>query len=205
MENLLALLASFIINIIEKTGYLGITGLMTLESANIPIPSEIIMPFSGFLVFAGNFSFLLVGFLGAVGNLLGSILGYLIGYLGGRPFTEKYGKYFFIYKKDLEKADFWFSKYGEIIVFFSRLLPIVRTFISTPAGITKMNFKKFCVYTALGSLPWSFFLTFIGFKLGENWKSLEIYFRKFDWFIVFLIIFLIILWFWKHIKKLTSI
>jgi len=204
MEHILAFIASFIIQIIEKTGYSGITFLMALESANIPIPSEIIMPFSGFLVFAGKFSFLLVGLFGALGNLLGSILGYFIGYFGGRNFLEKYGKYFFIYRKDLEKADVWFSRYGQGIVFFSRVLPVIRTFISTPAGIAKMNFKTFCFYTILGSLPWSFFLTFIGFKMGENWQILDIYFRKLDWLIIVSILLVIAWWLWKHIKNLKS-
>ena len=203
MEGLISFLASLIIGIIEKTGYFGITALMALESANIPIPSEIIMPFSGFLVFAGKFSFWLVVISGAVGNLLGSILGYFIGYFGGRPFVEKYGKYFFISKSDLEKADLWFSKYGQSIVFFSRMLPVVRTFISTPAGIAKMNFKKFCVFTFLGSLPWSVFLTFVGFKTGENWQILEVYFRKFDWLIAIMAILFVIWWVWKH--KLSKI
>lgn len=194
-------MASLIIRVIEKTSYFGITVLMALESANIPIPSEIIMPFSGYLVFAGKFSFWCVGFFGAIGNLFGSIIGYLIGYYGGRPFVEKYGKYFFIQKKDLERADFWFLRYGQKIVFFSRMLPVVRTFISTPAGIARMNFKKFCFFTFLGALPWSIFLTFLGFKTGENWQKLEVYFRKFDWLIVILIILGVVWWSYKKIKK----
>jgi membrane protein DedA with SNARE-associated domain len=203
IENLLSFLASFIIQVIEKTGYLGIGGLMVLESANLPIPSEIIMPFSGYLVFAGKFSFLLVVLAGATGNLLGSILGYLIGYFGGRPFVEKYGNYFLISRKDLERTDAWFAKYGQGIVFFSRMLPIIRTFISTPAGIVRMNFKKFCLFTFLGSLPWSVFLTFVGLKAGENWQILEGYFRKFDWLIIIIVLIIIIWWVWKH--KLSKI
>jgi len=175
---------------------------MALESANIPIPSEIIMPFSGYLVFAGKFSFWLVVLAGTLGNLFGSILGYLVGFFGGRPFIEKYGKYFFIYKKDLDKADFWFSKYGQGIVFFSRMLPIIRTFISTPAGVVKMNFRKFCLFTFFGSLPWSLFLTYLGFKAGENWQKLEIYFQKFDWLIIVLIL-LGVGW-WIYQKQTTN-
>jgi len=200
LETILSAVGSFVIQSIEKTGYFGIAGLMLLESANIPIPSEIIMPFSGYLVFLGKLSFTLVGIFGALGNLLGSALGYVIGYFGGRPFVEKYGRYLFIHETDLTRADLWFSKYGQGVIFFSRMMPIVRTFISTPAGIAKMNFKKFCLFTFFGALPWSFFLTFLGYKTGENWKILEIYFRKFDWFILVLIILTGIWWIWRHIR-----
>lgn len=176
-----ALISSFVISVISSTGYFGIFFLMALESACIPIPSEIIMPFSGFLVFEDKFSFPWVVFWGTIGNLIGSIAAYGVGYYGGRPLLEKYGKFFLISRHDLDLADKWFAKYGNLSIFFSRMLPAVRTFISLPAGIARMSFWRFCLYTFLGSLPWSFFLTYAGLIMGENWHGLEVYFRKFDW------------------------
>lgn len=190
-----------VIGIISETGYFGITILMALESACIPIPSEIIMPFSGFLVFKGQFILWLVVVLGAVGNLIGSWLAYWIGFYGGRPLIEKYGRYFLVSQDDLNQADKWFRKYGQSTVFFSRLLPVIRTFISLPAGISRMNFKKFSFYTLAGSLPWSFALAYAGVIMGENWLHLEIYFRKFQWVIGALIVFGIIWWLWRHLKQ----
>ena len=201
MYELLTTISSFIIGIISDFGYFGITLLMALESACIPIPSEVIMPFSGYLVFTDRFAFWLVVFAGTIGNLFGSIIAYFVGLKGGRPLIEKYGKYILINRHELEWAENWFKKYGNISVFFSRVLPVVRTFISFPAGIAKMPFWKFCLYTFLGSLPWSIFLTYIGVVTGENWKSLETYFRKFDWLIIVLAILFIGLWFYKKIKN----
>jgi len=201
MADFFTWIASIIINIISGTGYFGITFLMALESACLPIPSEIIMPFSGYLAVLGRFSFWLVVIWGTIGNLLGSIAAYFVGIYGGRPFVEKYGKYILIGKEDLDSAQKFFEKYGNLSIFFSRLLPIIRTFISLPAGIARMPFWKFCFYTLIGSLPWSAFLTYIGVVFGENWLSLEIYFRKFDWLIGFLIIFTVGYWLYKKIKN----
>ena len=203
MDIILETLASFVINIISSTGYAGITALMALESACIPIPSEIIMPFSGFLVFEGRFIFWQVVIWGAIGNLIGSIIAYAVGFYGGRPLVIRYGKYVLISSHDLDLADNWFKKYGQFTAFFSRLLPIVRTFISLPAGISRMDFKKFSFYTLAGSLPWSFVLTYAGVIMGENWLSLEVYFRKFQWVIGGLIILGIIWWVWRHINQRT--
>lgn len=181
-----AFISSFVINIISSLGYGGIFFLMALESACIPIPSEIIMPFSGFLVFEEKFSLLWVVIWGTIGNLIGSVAAYLVGFYGGRPLLEKYGKFILISSHELELADRWFLKYGSLSVLFSRMLPAVRTFISLPAGVARMPFFKFCFYTFLGSLPWSFALTYAGLIMGENWKGLEVYFRKFDWAIAIL-------------------
>ena len=150
--DLLALISSFVINIISTLGYGGIFFLMALESALIPIPSEIIMPFSGFLVFDEKFSFLAVVLWGTIGNLIGSIAAYFIGLYGGRPLIEKYGKFILISRHELDLADSWFKKYGSLSVLVSRMLPAARTFISLPAGIARMPFGKFCLYTFLGSL-----------------------------------------------------
>lgn len=183
-----ALVASFTVNTISSLGYFGVAFLMALESACIPIPSEIIMPFSGFLVFTEKFSLWPVVFWGAMGNLIGSIVAYFVGYYGGRPLIERYGKYLLISHHDLEIVHNWFEKYGKISIFFSRLLPVVRTFISFPAGIARMPFWQFSLYTFLGSLPWAFVLTYSGIVAGENWPMLENYFKKFDWLIGIVIV-----------------
>jgi len=204
IAEILSWLSSFAIDIISSTGYFGVFILMALESACIPIPSEIIMPFSGYLVFTGKFSFWLVILWGTVGNLIGSIIAYFAGYYGGRPFIEKYGKYILIDKADLDKAQKFFGKYGNLSIFSSRLLPVVRTFISLPAGISKMPFWKFCFFTFFGSLPWALLLTYIGVFFGENWGVLEKYFRKLDWLILFLIILVGTWWAWTKFKNLRA-
>lgn len=197
----LALVSGFIVNFISASGYLGIFVLMTLESALIPVPSEIIMPFSGFLVWSEKLAWWPVIMWGTIGNLVGSLIAYYIGLYGGRAFILKYGKYVFISAEDVERAEKWFNKYGSFSIFFSRLLPVVRTFISLPAGIAKMPVFKFSLYTFLGSLPWSIILVYSGFVAGENWKSLEKYFRKFDWLIVIIIILATGWWLYKKFKN----
>ncbi|MDD2753603.1 MAG: DedA family protein [Candidatus Portnoybacteria bacterium] len=200
---ILAWLSSIIISVISGTGYLGVFLLMALESACVPVPSEIIMLFSGFLVWSGRFELWPVVIWGALGNLAGSILAYIIGAKGGRRLVEKYGKYFLVSRRDLDLADNWFAEYGQAAVFFSRLLPVVRTFISLPAGIARMDFKKFCIYTLAGSLPWSFFLAYAGLAAGENWDGLKIYFHKFNLFIGALIILGAIWWVNRHFNQKT--
>jgi membrane protein DedA with SNARE-associated domain len=198
---LLTTVSSFIVNIISSLGYGGIGILMTLESACIPIPSEIIMPFSGYLVFSGTFSLWPVIFWGTVGNLIGSLIAYFIGFYGGRPLIEKYGKYILVSQHDLERAQSWFEKYGSPSILLSRMLPVVRTFISLPAGIARMPLWRFSLYTLAGSFPWVFVLTYVGILTGENWSEIEIYFRKFDWLIIILVIGLIGWWIWKKLSK----
>jgi membrane protein DedA with SNARE-associated domain len=173
-------LASFIIAVISWGGYTGVILLMAIESACIPLPSEIIMPFSGYLVFRGEFGLFWVGLAGAFGCVVGSVPAYYLGLYGGRPLIEKYGKYVLVSRHDLDIADRWFERYGDWAIFFSRLLPVVRTFISFPAGVAKMNVPRFIVYTFVGSFPWCLGLTYIGMKLGENWDTLGVYFHKFD-------------------------
>lgn len=201
MTEIIGAISNFIINTISNVGYLGVIGLMTIESANIPLPSEIIMPFSGFLVSSGFFNFWLVGLAGAVGCVVGSVISYWLGMWGGRPLIERYGKYILISHHDLDLADRWFTKFGEITVFFSRLLPVIRTYISFPAGITKMHFGRFVIYTFLGSFPWCLVLAWAGLKLGENWGSLKKYFHGADWLILVIIIVGISWWVWRHIKN----
>jgi membrane protein DedA with SNARE-associated domain len=199
--NILAWLAALVIKIISGSGYLGIIGLMALESACILIPSEVIMPFAGYLAGAGRFSVLWVIILGAIGNLIGSIVAYAIGFYGGRRLVEKYGKYILVNKEEINRADNFFHKYGNLSVFFSRLLPIIRTFISLPAGIAKMPFWRFSFYTFIGSLFWSGILAYLGVFLGNKWQTIEVYFRKIDWLIGILLIIGIIWFVYKKIKN----
>lgn len=155
---------------------------MVIESACIPLPSEIIMTFSGFVVWQGNTTMTLFGItiIGAFANLVGSLIAYYLGLIGGRPILEKYGKYILITHNSLERADRWFDKYGYEAVFISRMLPGIRTFISLPAGIAHMDIKKFIIYTFIGSLPWTFALGYIGFSLGPHWELIESYFHILD-------------------------
>jgi len=175
IAQLIDLIVVFVTGTISAVGYLGVLVLMTLESACIPIPSEIIMPFSGFLASTGKLSIWGITLAGAFGNLIGAVITYAIGYYGGRPFVLKYGKYFFIREHELHKAEKFFAKYGDFSVFLSRNLPVIRTFISLPAGVAEMPFIKFSVYSFLGSIPWCFALTYLGFLLGSNWLVIRQY------------------------------
>ena len=163
-------LEHFIVNVIGTYGYLAIFVLMTLESALIPIPSEVTMVFGGFLVARGDLDFVLVGLLGALANLVGSWIAYYVGVVGGRPLVERWGKYVFLRPHELDRAEAWWAERGDMAVFVGRLLPVVRTFISLPAGIARMPLGKFTFYTFLGCLPWSFALTWAGVLLGDNWE-----------------------------------
>ena len=185
---LLEVLARFIIAVISQSGYLGIILLMAIESACIPLPSEVIMPFSGYLVSAGRFKLMGAALAGAIGCNMGSIVAYYIGAWGGRPLAEKYGHYVLVTRYDLDLADRWFRRYGDWAVLFARLLPVVRTFIALPAGIARMNFLRFNVFTFLGSLPWCLALAYAGLKLGERWGTLREYFHRFDAVLVILIV-----------------
>ena len=184
-------------------GYSGVALMMAIESACIPLPSEIIMPFSGYLVSTGEFTLWGVALAGAIGCVIGSVAAYWVGYYGGRPMAEKYGKYVLVTHHDLDIADNFFAKYGNAAVFFSRMMPVVRTFISLPAGIARMNFWQFVVYTFLGSLPFCYLLAYIGKKLGDNWNTLGVYFHKFD-IVIGIVILAGLVWFVRRhlsIKK----
>src|SRR3989344_5117394 len=198
-------LAEWIVHTISTVGYPGVFFLMLIESACIPLPSGITMPFAGSLVASGRFSLLLVALSGALGNLAGSLLAYALGFWGQeavvRKLIKKYGKYILLSEKELEHSEKWFNKYGEIIVFTSRLLPAVRTFISLPAGIAKMNIKKFVIYTTLGSFLWSFVLAYIGMLFGRNWEKLHVYFQKFDLVVVILGVSAVIFYLYRKLKK----
>lgn len=207
MESLTASLINIITSNIENSSYLAVFILMTLESALVPIPSEITMPFAGFLVSQGNLNFWFVVTIGAVANLTGSLIAYWIGGWGQDRvhfLVKKYGKYLLITIDDVERSEQWFRTHGELIAFGSRLLPVVRTFISLPAGIAKMNVRKFALYTFAGAFVWSAFLTYIGVVLGKNWHSLEPVFRQSQFVIVGIGVILVSLYFWHKIRKIRA-
>jgi len=193
-------LASAVIQTIDVLGYFGIFFLMLVESCGILMPSEVIMPFAGFLVADGKMNFWAVSFIGAFANLAGSLIAYWIGAKGGRVLIEKYGRYVLISKHDLDLADRWFAKFGNLAVFFGRLLPIVRTFISFPAGIAKMEIKRFSLYTFAGALPWSILFTWLGVKMGDNWEQIIEKLHNFDLFVLALIVIGGVWFVWRHIK-----
>ena len=168
------------IHLIESLGYWGIFLAMTIESACIPLPSEIIMPFAGFVVWEGELTLWGITLVGALGNLFGSLIAYYVGLKGGRPILEKYGRYILITPSKLNLADEWFAKYGHKAVLISRVLPGLRTFISLPAGIAHMDLKKFVIYTFFGSLPWCFVLGYVGVLMGPEWETIKGYMHVFD-------------------------
>jgi len=193
------LLSDSVAQFISSIGYVGVFILMALESAAIPIPSELIMTFSGFLAYQGVFDFTIIVVIGAAGCVAGSIVSYWVGLKGGRVFIDKYGKYFFMNHHHLDMAENWFKKYGDKAVFFSRMLPVVRTFISLPAGMGKYSLKKLIIFSFFGSLPWCFALAFIGLKLGPQWKKIIAFFNGLDIIIVLAAIALAA-YYWKNKK-----
>lgn len=205
MEPIIHFVTQNLTNLIENYGLLAVFILMTAESALIPIPSEITMPFAGFLSGRGILDFWLVVFVGALANLIGSLIAYWLGYLKGEDWTRlairKWGKWLLIKESEFDLAKKWFQKYGQLITFSSRLLPVVRTFISLPAGIAKMNLTLFSVLTFIGSFLWSAFLAYLGLKLGQNWQAIEPYFRKFQFLIVGAGIIAIIAYIRTHIRR----
>lgn len=205
MESILTPVVSWVTSQIASLGYLGVVIMMAIESACIPLPSEVIMPFAGYLTIKTPqnpqpMTLLGAAVAGAVGCVIGSIAAYYAGCYGGRPFIEKYGKYVLIRAKDLDRADAWFAKYGNAAIFVSRLLPVVRTFISFPAGIAKMRMPTFIVYTFLGSLPWCYALAYVGRMLGERWDSIKSYFHDADIVIAAIIVIGIAFYIYHHLK-----
>jgi len=207
IARLLEILSGIIVAVISTLGYSGIVLLMAIESACIPLPSEIIMPFSGYLVSTGQMNLWIVSLAGAVGCVVGSLVAYWVGMKGGRPLIEKYGRYVLVSRHDLDMADRWFEKRGEIIVFVSRMLPAIRTFIAFPAGVARMNLKRFVIYTFAGSFPWCLGLAYVGQKLGEKWNkddTLKTWFHRFDFLIGIVAVILIAWWIWRHVGHLRK-
>lgn len=204
LDSIIAPVIGFIEHTIAMMGPSGVALLMAIESCNIPLPSEAILPFAGYLVSKGIMSIHVAAFAGAIGCVIGSIPSYYLGYFGGRPFVEKHGKWFLISKHDLEMADKWEQKYGNLAFFICRMLPIVRTFISLPAGILKADMKQFLFFTFLGSLIWSYPLVYLGMKLGEHRETLKHLWHKFDIAIVLVLGVLFVLYLkhhWKNLKE----
>jgi membrane protein DedA with SNARE-associated domain len=205
---LLGIFNSFVTEEIVRYGYLAIFVLMVLESACVPIPSEVTMLFGGALVSASflapdqQLDLWLVALAGTGGNVVGSWLAYWAGYAGGRPLIDRWGRYLLIRPHEVDRAHDWFERHGELAVFGGRLLPVVRTFISLPAGVVRMGFGKFTVYTVLGCLPWCLLLTWLGYLLGERWETVERIFRPFAWGIA-AAIFVAGVWFvWHRIRSI---
>lgn len=202
-------LIAFITNLYVWTGLVGIIVAMAIESACIPLPSEIVMPLAGIMFASGkllpgmNFivGLVLIALAGSVGSLLGSIVAYGVGYSGGRPLMLKYGRYLLISQHDADKADAFFRRWGSATAFFSRLLPVVRTYISLPAGIARMPFGKFCIYTLLGSFPWCLLLAYVGTIIGGNLTILDPIFRSLDVVILIVLVALVALYIWRHIHN----
>lgn len=201
ISNLTKLISLLIFGFIDNFGILAIFILMMLESVNIPIPSEVILTYGGFLSQKGYLNIHLVAFSGALGCVVGGSLSYWLGMTLGRPFLIKHGKWLLLSKKDLEWGENFLIKYGDITYFVSRLLPVVRTFIAFPVGIARGNFWKFNLYSFFGSLIWSYILTIIGFKLGENWEAIKPYWDKFSYFIVTLIVIAIVGHIYRVLKE----
>ena len=195
----------FIRNVYDVIGWPGIVALMAIESACLPLPSELIMPLAGWFLIQekglGIEWVFLAAFCGALGNLIGSLAAYWVGAAGGRPLILRYGRYVLISAHDLDRADRLFAKHGDKIIFLSRLLPVVRTFISMPAGVTKMNLARFSVLTFLGSYPFSFGLAYGRYKLGEHWERLRDFMRPAEIPIIILIAIMVLWYAWRHYRR----
>ncbi len=203
-ERILPFLIHFVTQVIGSLGYAGIAALMGIESACVPLPSEIIMPFAGYLVYTGRFSLFWAATAGAIGCNLGSVIAYWVGAAGGRPLVERYGRWVLMSHHDLDRMTHFFEKYGTITVLLGRLLPVVRTFIAFPAGVARMPQLRFHIYTFIGSWPWCFGLAYVGMKLGEKWHTdprFEQAFHRFH-LVVELGLLVAIIWFvWTHINR----
>jgi membrane protein DedA with SNARE-associated domain len=203
-EHILPFLVHFVTQIIGSLGYAGIVALMGIESACIPLPSEIIMPFAGFLVYTGRFNLFWAATAGAIGCNIGSVLAYWIGAAGGRPLVERYGRWVLMSHHDLDRMTGFFQKYGTITVLIGRLLPVVRTFIAFPAGVARMPQLRFHIYTFIGSWPWCWGLAYVGMKLGEKWHTdprLHEWFHRFHVAIELALVVAVVWFVWTHINR----
>ena len=209
LEAIDAFVLPFIDSLYARLGYVGVVIAMTIESAAIPVPSELILPFAGWSVSRGviepltssPWSYWGAVVAGVLGNTAGSLLSYAIGALGGRPLVERYGRYVLISPHDLAVADRWFARYGEVTVFFSRMLPIVRTFISVPAGIARMPLWRFTLFSVLGAIPWVMLLVWGGMVLGDHWLDLKSSLKGLDYLVVLAIVAGVGVFVWRHVKR----
>lgn len=195
-------IVQFMQHLFNSVGWAGVVLAMAVESCNIPLPSEVVMPLTGWMLVHNVFPDLLwAGFFGALGCTIGSAVSYWIGALGGRPLVLRYGRYVLISRHDLDRADRWLARYGDSTAFFSRMLPIVRTFVSFPAGISRIRFPKFLVYTFIGSYIWSIALAYAGYKFGQNWETVRSAMRPFDYPIAAIIVGLIAWFVYRHVRR----
>jgi membrane protein DedA with SNARE-associated domain len=201
LHSLLEAIGSWIQQVIGDGGYWAVGGLMAIESACIPLPSEVIMPFAGSLVALGRMNLWLAALAGALGCVAGSIPAYYLGQYGGRPLIERFGRYVLISHHDLDLADRLFAKYGQRIVFIARLLPVIRTFIAFPAGVARMDVGRFILYTFAGSLPWCLGLAYLGQLLGQHWEALKPIFHASDGVIAAIGVSVVALWVWRHLRQ----
>ena len=201
LSEIFAAIGGFALSTISTFGYYGIFFLMMLESMVLPVPSELVMPFAGFLIEKGSFTFLFVILASTLGSITGSLIFYYIGKTGGHHLVEKYGKYVLINHEDVKKTEEWFNKRGELTIFFGRLIPVIRHLISLIAGIGKMNVKKFTLYTIIGAALWNAILTYLGFVLGQHWEEVNQYTDQISLVIVILLIGFIVYFAYRHIKK----
>ena len=188
-------------SVIEAAGYSGIAFLMALESTMVPLPSELVMPFAGFLAAEGRLNMWLVIFFSSLGSLAGSLVSYYIGKFGGIPLVKNLGKYLLVDEGDLETSERWFSKYGEATIFICRFIPVIRHLISIPAGVARMDVRKFCIYTIVGAAIWNAILTYTGYLLRENWEVLHHYMRPVSIVIFFILSIAFAIFFYKHVAK----
>ena len=193
-------LSNTLMNLFVTFGYAGVVLAMAIESCCIPLPSELIMPLAGYLAYQNKMSLVGVTLAGAVGCLIGSLVAYWIGAVGGRPLLLRYGRYVLISHHDADRADEWFARHGDATIFFTRLMPIVRTFISLPAGIARMDIRKFALFTFLGSLPWCFVLALAGYNLGAHWKDVGSTLHKYDVVVGILIVALVAWFLYRHLQ-----
>jgi membrane protein DedA with SNARE-associated domain len=204
IAQLLAILSSFIIAVVSAMGYTGIFFLMALENVFMILPSEVILAYAGYLVLTGEFDLWLVTTIAALGCNIGSSFVYYISAKGARPILMRYGKYVLVSRRDIQRADEWFERYGQWAVFFCRMVPMLRSLIAIPAGVARMNFWKFNLYTFLGSWPFSFALTYAGYALGEHWPTLEVYIQEFDHIIAVILLAGFAAYVWRHWKHRTA-
>ena len=201
LETILKPITSFVLSVISTWGYAGIVVCMTIESACIPLPSEVIMPFSGYLVTTGRFTLWGVALAGAIGNVLGSWIGYWLGSVGGRPLAERLSRWHVVRVEEYDRADRWLHRHGLQVAFWTRLVPIVRTFVSFPAGAARVPIARFTMYTFVGSYIWSFILAWVGAKFGEHWESIHEVWRGFDLAVLVALLALFLLWLRSHLKS----
>jgi len=200
VTQILTWIGQIAVSTVHSLGYSGILIMMALESMIFPLPSELVMPFAGFLAIQGTFKFWMVVLFSSLGSIIGSLISYFLGYYGGNRLVKRWGKYFLLDEEDLLKTEQWFQKRGELTIFISRFIPVVRHLISIPAGIGKMNLEKFCFYTLAGATLWNTFLAYIGLKLGENWAIVRQYSEYISLPVAVLILVIGAYFVYRHIK-----